>query len=123
VQAQKSDILKREADLKAAVQKKLEGLQKQADNLGAGPAPEGRKAGVPARVGRVQLQGYAAEDEPKVLEVLETAGLRPGQVLRYPELEATRSRLEGLGFKRVEVIELPYEADTEFRDILVRGKK
>ena len=99
VQAQKADILKKEADLKVAAQKKLADLQKHLDRLGAGPGAA--KVGEPARVGRILIDGFAKKDQEKVLQAV---GMQPGQILRYPELEAARQRIEKLGFKEAEVI-------------------
>jgi hypothetical protein len=116
VQAQKVDILKREADLKTAVQQKLEAIQKQADKLGAGPAVP--KAREPNRVGSVRVEGFSKKDEPKVVAMLK---ILPGQILQYPELEVTRARLEKAGFKGAEVLALPNDLDSAFNDILIRS--
>ncbi len=47
-------------------------------------------------------------------------GMRPGQVLQYPALEAARAKLEKAGFKSVTVEVLPNELDTTFKDIRVK---
>jgi hypothetical protein len=117
--AQKAQIEKKSSELRAGIRKKLDALNDRVSKIDGGKGKEA-KGGGPARVGRVQLEGFAGTDEPKVLEVLEAAGLRPGQILRYPELEATRSRIERMGFKRVEVVELPNELESDFKDVLVR---
>ncbi|MBN9521157.1 hypothetical protein J0H58_21990 [bacterium] len=72
---------------------------------------------MPARVGCIQLKGFAKKDEEKVSQAV---GVRSGQIIRYPECEAARERVEKLGYKGVEVVELPNEMASEFKDILVR---
>lgn len=119
---QKAQIEKKAGELRGEIRKKLDALNDRVSKIDGGKG-KGATGGGPTRVGRVRLEGFAGKDEPKVLEVLEAAGLRPGQILRYPELEATRGRIERMGFQRVEVVELPNEADSEFKDILVRGEK
>jgi hypothetical protein len=106
VQAQKAEILKREADLKAAVQKKLEAIQKQADKLGAGKAApdagglaEGQQP--PRIVGRVVIEGAANKKVDQMTrEVLDKVGLTPGAVYRRPALDDARELLGKAGFTR-----------------------
>lgn len=119
---QKAQIEKKANELRAEIRKKLDALNDRVSKIDGGKGKEA-KGGGPARVGRVRLEGFAGKDEPKVLEVLEAAGLRPGQIIRYPELEATRGRLERMGFKGAEVVELPGEMASESKDILVRCEK
>lgn len=74
----------------------------------------------PDRVGRVLIEGNTATPDYLILGMLD---LRPGQVLRYPQLDAARPLL-GRGFfdradpPTVEVI--PNNRDGTFRDIRVR---
>jgi hypothetical protein len=117
VQAQKAALLKREADLKAEVRKKLAELNQRVEKLD--PAPDAAKAGEPSRVGRVLLDGFGAEDDAKVLKAV---GVSPGQVIQYPALVEARDRLEKLGYRDVEVVPLPGEQDPVFNDILVKGR-
>lgn len=114
--ATKAHIEKQEAHLRAQLKQRMEELQKQVDKLGPGPAP--KKAGEPSRVGRIRVEGFNKKDEPKVIALL---GMRPGEVIRYPELEATRVRLDEAGFKGAEVLALPNDGDAVFNDILIRS--
>jgi outer membrane protein insertion porin family len=77
--------------------------------------------GRPNRVGRVIIEGNTVTQDRVILNQLD---LRPGQILQYPKLEDARMRLARLGIfdqaNPPEVIELPNEMDSEFKDILVR---
>jgi hypothetical protein len=75
----------------------------------------------PDRVGRIVIEGNTATPDRVILGAL--LDLRPGQILRYPQLDAAR-KLLGCGlFDRatpptVEVI--PNELDGTFKDIRIR---
>jgi outer membrane protein assembly factor BamA len=75
----------------------------------------------PDRVGRVIIEGNTATPDRVILLQLD---FRPGQILQYPQLDATRKQLAKLGLfdaadpPTVEV--LPNELDSTFKDIRVR---
>jgi hypothetical protein len=124
VQAQKADLLKREADLKAAVQKKLESIQKQVDKLGAGGAPGANKADGPNLIRRVELMGFADRDEKEVNAIVAKAGLVPGGLLTKPMMDAVQGRLAMAGFPGVsfEVIR-PEPAQPQVADIRLHAAR
>ncbi len=113
VQAEKAALDKKEQELKTTVRKKLEQQAERLNKLGVTP----KDAKEADRVGRIIIEGNAAKDEKKILDAM---GMRPGQVLQYPVLEAARTKLEKAGFKSVTVEVLPGELDATFKDIRVR---
>src|SRR5262249_53824238 len=115
IQSQKAELEKKERELKAALQKKLELQAERLKKLGVVPQPA--KETEPDRVGRIIIEGNTKTPDAKILEKLE---LRPGQILQYPKLEDARVKLEKAGFRNVTVEVLPNELDPIFKDIRVR---
>jgi outer membrane protein assembly complex protein YaeT len=77
--------------------------------------------GEPDRVGNIYIEGNTVTQERVIRNQL---NLFPGQVLQYPKLEDARMRLARLGIfdaqNPPEVIALPNEFDSNFKDVLVR---
>lgn len=100
----------------------LVALQKQIDDLRTRVEADMKKAAGPHYVGRVLVVGFAPQDEPKVLAIVEKAGLRPGLTIRDPAVEEVRGRLLTAGLK-CEVTVLPGEAESQRRDVRVRSAR
>jgi|GEM_PF-6375753 len=109
LQAQKAELEKKEKELKATLRKKLEQQSERLQKLGV-------IAKEPDRVGRIIIQGNTKTPDEKILEKLD---LRPGQILQYPAIEASRLKLAKLGFRSVTVEVVPSELDSPFKDIRV----
>ena len=79
------------------------------------------RAGEPDRVGRIIIEGNTDTWDSVILNELP---FRPGQILKYPDLEKARTRLTKLGVfdkKNPPTVEvLPNELNSEFKDILIR---
>ncbi|MBP3959681.1 hypothetical protein J8F10_30920 [Gemmata sp. G18] len=110
--AQKAELEKKEQELKTLLRKKVQLQTERLQKLGVAPKPA-----EPDRVGRIILEGTAENDEKKILDMI---GIRPGEVLRYPVLEETRTKLEKAGFREVVVEVVPNKQDAQFKDIRVR---
>ncbi len=134
VQAQKARLDKQEAELKAAIRKKLDAQAERLKKLGVAPEPDkvGRvivegsdrggdrvilKPGEPDRVGKIIIEGNTKTPNEKILKLVE---LQPGQVLQYPALEAARERLKKAGFRDVVVEVIANEQYSAFTDIRVK---
>lgn len=80
--------------------------------------------GGPRRVGRILIEGNTVTRDNVILNQID---LRPGQILQTPKLEDARMRLARLGIfdkaEPPEVMELPTDMDSEFRDVLVKVKE
>ena len=76
------------------------------------------------RIGRVIIEGNTVTQDRVILNQLDQADIRAGQILQYPKLEDARMRLSRLGIfdqaNPPEVTELPTDMDSEFRDVLVK---
>jgi hypothetical protein len=115
VQAEKAGLEKREQELKAMLRKKMEQQAERLKKLGVAPQPA--KDAEPDRVGQIILEGNAKKDEKKILDTL---GFVPGQVLQYPKLEDSRTKLQKAGFRDVMVEIVPNKLDSIFKDIIVK---
>ena len=115
LQAQKAKLEKQEADLKAALRKKLDAQAERLKKVGVAPQPAKDKE--PDRVGQIIIEGNAKTPQKKILDLVE---LQPGQVLPYPGLEAARVRLEKAGFRDVTVEVIPNKLDSGFKDVRVK---
>lgn len=114
VQAQKAALDKQEAELKAAIRKKLDAQAERLKKLGvAGPAKDKE----PDRIGRIVIEGNTKTAEQTIFFLIE---FRAGQVLHYPTLEAARQRLEKAGFTDVAVEVMPGAAHANYCDVRVK---
>lgn len=116
LQAQKARIEKQEAELKAALRKKLDTQAERLKKVGVAP---GAKEKEQDRVGQILIEGNTKTPDQKILDKLD---FRPGQILQYPALEASRAKLEKAGFCEVtvEVIAAPNKLDSTFKDVRVK---
>lgn len=117
LRAQKAELAKLEAELTAALGKKLQQQTERLQKLGIAPKDAKPAAPEPDRVGRIIIEGNVKTPDRKILANVD---LRPGQILRYPAIEETRAKLEKAGFKGATVEVLPNELDGNFKDIRVR---
>jgi hypothetical protein len=113
LRAQKAELDKKEQELTAALRKKLDAQAERLKKLGLAP----KEAKEPDRVGRIIIEGNTKTPDFKILDALD---LRPGNLLRYPDIEKSRAKLEKLGLRDVMVEVLPNELDSSFKDIRVK---
>lgn len=92
--------------------------------LSAGdPAPVLDSPTAPDRVGRILIEGNTVTQDRVILQQL---GLTPGELLRYPQIEAARRNLERLQLFAADdppTVEVLPGGKGEFKDIRVRVKE
>ena len=112
LRAQKAELDKVEAEMTAALRKKLQQQTERLEKLGIASKPA-----EPDRVGRIIIEGNEQTPEAQILKLLE---FRPGQVLKYPALDQARAKLKKAGFGDITVEVIPNEQEGAFKDIRVR---
>lgn len=115
LRARKAEVEKKEQELTAALRKKLQTQTERLQKLGV--APKDTTHAEPDRVGRIIIEGNTKTPDKKILENLD---IRPGQLLRYPALEAARAKLEKAGFAGTTIEIVASESDLKFKDIRIR---
>jgi outer membrane protein insertion porin family len=91
-------------------------------NPGADPQPEATGPRDPDRIGQIIIEGNTVTKDRVILN--EMPGLRPGQILQYPQLKAAEANLMRRGIfdpERPPTIEaIPTDFDSVYKDIRVR---